>query len=59
MREIRPSGSAGGAGQLNAPFLPRSIFGTGAGSELEAGAELEDGAEDREGEEADEDEHGQ
>ncbi len=24
MREIRPSGSAGGAGQLNAPFLPRS-----------------------------------
>ena len=24
MREIRPSGSAGGAGQPNAPFLPRS-----------------------------------
>ena len=27
MREIRPSGSAGGAGQLNAPFLPRSRIG--------------------------------
>ena len=25
MREIRLSGSAGGAGQLNAPFLPRSV----------------------------------
>lgn len=30
MREIRPSGSAGGAGQLNAPFLPRSGMGLGA-----------------------------
>ena len=31
MREIRPSGSAGGAGQLNAPFLPRSGGVGGAG----------------------------
>jgi hypothetical protein len=30
MREIRPSGSAGGAGQLNAPFLPRSNAGGSA-----------------------------
>ena len=29
MREIRPSGSAGGAGQLNAPFLPRSNSSAG------------------------------
>ena len=29
MREIRPSGSAGGAGQLNAPFLPRSTGHSG------------------------------
>ena len=33
MREIRPSGSAGGAGQLNAPFLPRSGGVGGAGWE--------------------------
>ena len=31
MREIRPSGSAGGAGQLNAPFLPRSKESPGGG----------------------------
>ena len=29
MREIRPSGSEGGAGQLNAPSLPLSDAGAG------------------------------
>jgi hypothetical protein len=39
MREIRKSGSEGGAGQTNAPFLPLSLSGADANpsSQLEGG----------------------
>ena len=37
MREIRQSGSEGGAGQLNAPFLPRSVKSGSAGAGARSG----------------------